>query len=396
MNDSIVVSLKAKDFVAAGSGTVGVDPAYSNLQTSKGATGYVEWKVTLPATGKWRLHVEMTSAVERPCALTLNGEKQDGSILAEVTGGWQSDRLRCFVYGPYDFQSGENLLRIDFTSGEPHLSQFGFSKVESLDLLLPWIAVPGAEGLASIAVLSDGTLLGIGTDKTLRLGGRAEALSGLLRKEPFTPEWSPVADSAEVLSATELSDGTLVAAFADHFLRVRATPASPWVEVPQSGAVISVTQLSDGTFLGVGVDKQLYTRATLSSPWVAIPKSGDVLCAIELSDGTLLGVGVDKQLYTRATFSSPWTLFPTSGDIVSVVELPDGALAFVKSDGGLALAARVAPADTTQTTLPQALRSSSIAATGLEDYGYWLHWMRSLPAQAKHRGKPYRRGLVWR
>lgn len=35
-------------------------------------------------------------------------------------------------------------------------------------------------------------------------------------------------------------------------------------------------------------------------------------------------------------------------------------------------------------------------ATGLEDYGYWLRWKQSLPAQGTGDGKPFRRGVIWR
>ncbi len=35
-------------------------------------------------------------------------------------------------------------------------------------------------------------------------------------------------------------------------------------------------------------------------------------------------------------------------------------------------------------------------ATGLEDYGYWLRWMRSLPAPSAESTTPFRRGVIWR
>jgi cyanobactin cluster PatC/TenC/TruC protein len=35
-------------------------------------------------------------------------------------------------------------------------------------------------------------------------------------------------------------------------------------------------------------------------------------------------------------------------------------------------------------------------ATGLEDYGYWLRWSRSLAPRDPATAKPFRRGVVWR
>lgn len=396
MDNHIVVSIAARDLVASGPGTVGADPAYSNLQVTREPTGYVEWQVHLPAAGRWRLHVQMAAAVRRPCALTVNDEKRGEAILGEVTGGWQGDRLQWFVYGPYDFHDGENRFRIDFTGGQPHLKEFGFSKVEPVELTLPWTELPDTRSLAGVAVLRDGTLLGVGTDRTLSVRTNAAALSGVLRGEPTTGEWTQVPGSGEILAAVELRDGTLLAVGADRFLRARATPASPWVQVPSSGAVVAVTVLHDGTILGVGVDKHLYTRAALTSPWVPVPGSGDMIGALELADGTILGVGTDKLLHARATLTDRWTPIPDSGEVVAVAELPDGALAGVKANGRLCVAGRIRPAAEAALAASPTARGESLHATGLEDYGYWLRWKQSLPSQGTGDGRPFRRGVVWR
>jgi len=127
MSNAIVVSVQAKDFVAAGSGTKAADPAYSNLTVTHGQSGHVEWKVDLPKAGQYRLLALMTAHEARPCALSINGEPQAGPILGEVTGSWHSDTLQWFAYGPYAFKQGENRFRIDFTDYQPHLKEFGFA-----------------------------------------------------------------------------------------------------------------------------------------------------------------------------------------------------------------------------------------------------------------------------
>jgi cyanobactin cluster PatC/TenC/TruC protein len=384
MGSNIVVSVSARELVASGPGTVGADPSHSNLQTTAGATGYVEWNVSLPRAGRWRLHAQMTAAVPRPCALTINGVKQAEAVLGEITGGWQINRLRWFVYGPYDFNQGENRLRVDFTGGQPHLREFGFSKVEPVEVTLPWAHVPEACSLLGVAVLGDGTLLGVGTDRTLYTRSQGAPRGA----------WQQVPNSGEVIAATQLRDGTILAVGADNTLRTRATLAGPWAEVPSSSAVVAVTELGDRTILGVGVDKLLYTRAALKSPWVRVPESGDVIGVIELASGTLVGVGADKLLYTRATLSDRWVKIPDSGDVVAVAELPNGALLGVKGDGRLSAAGRVAPPAAAPGASSTAAAGAPLHATGLEDYGYWLRWKESLPPQGTER--PFRRGVVWR
>jgi hypothetical protein len=130
MSNETLLTVLAKDFSASGSNTLKEEPYYSNLTVTSGETGYIEWRIELPAAGKYQLHALMTAAQSRPCVLSINAAEQDSPILGEVTGGWNSDTLQTFVYGPYAFKQGENLLRIDFTHYQPHLKEFNFSLVE--------------------------------------------------------------------------------------------------------------------------------------------------------------------------------------------------------------------------------------------------------------------------
>ena len=130
---NIFVSVASKDFISGTPNTVGANPQFSNLTvSSQTPTGRVEWKVNLPHAGKYYLHARLTSTQRRPCTLSVNGVNQSAPILGENTGSWQSNTLRWFVYGPYEFKEGENRFAIAFTNGHPHLEQFGFS-AEPLD-----------------------------------------------------------------------------------------------------------------------------------------------------------------------------------------------------------------------------------------------------------------------
>lgn len=127
-SQSLEVSVLSKALVTSGPTTQAVDATYSNLTVTYGSTGFIEWKVSLPTGGPWYLHARMTAEDRRPCSLSINGARQNQPILAEVTGGWYSDRLQDFRYGPYEFRAGENVFRIDFAAYMPHLQMFWFTK----------------------------------------------------------------------------------------------------------------------------------------------------------------------------------------------------------------------------------------------------------------------------
>ncbi|MEZ4300866.1 MAG: LamG-like jellyroll fold domain-containing protein [Polyangiaceae bacterium] len=136
MSKDIVITVPSKDFTASGPGTLKEDPDHSDLTVTPGeGAGYIEWKVTLPVAGKWRLRARMTTAEPRPCSLTLNGAKQAEPILGEVTGSFYAEKLGWFAYGPYDLDAGENLVRLDFEAGHPHLEALEFSELPPCPVL---------------------------------------------------------------------------------------------------------------------------------------------------------------------------------------------------------------------------------------------------------------------
>ncbi len=137
MSKDTVVSVLSKDFMAAGEGTLGAAPDFSNLTATPGkAAGYIEWKITLPRAGKWRIRALMTSAEARPCALQINGVAQADPILGDVTGGDGADTLTWIAHGPYDFEDGENLVHIAFSTGQPLLKELAFVEIGPSDVLV--------------------------------------------------------------------------------------------------------------------------------------------------------------------------------------------------------------------------------------------------------------------
>lgn len=128
MNNDTVISVLTKDFTAATDGAVRESSDFSNLTLGPAdiPTGFFEWKVNLPRAGTWRLRVLMTAATERPMALAINGKQYPTPILKEVTGSWRADKLTWFIYGPYEFKKDENIVRLDYAGGSPHLKELAF------------------------------------------------------------------------------------------------------------------------------------------------------------------------------------------------------------------------------------------------------------------------------
>jgi predicted flap endonuclease-1-like 5' DNA nuclease len=124
------VRLLSKDYHAASAGTVGAASEYGGATVSpvNGASVFLEWKVTLPKAGKWYLHVKLAAADARPAHITVNGSKQREPILNQTTGGLMPAHARFFVYGPFSFQRGENLFRLDFSDHMPCLQEFLFTE----------------------------------------------------------------------------------------------------------------------------------------------------------------------------------------------------------------------------------------------------------------------------
>jgi uncharacterized protein (DUF697 family)/uncharacterized coiled-coil protein SlyX len=331
----ILVRLPTKDFSAASKETHGAHPDWSSLTCTGAVSGFIEWKASLPRAGKWRLHFLMTAQDRRPCSLTINGVKQSGNILEETTGSWHAPTLAWTAYGPYDFKEGENLVRIDFGSFQPHLKELGFSEAADkpvglapIAASLPWRRIPDSGAVIGLCLMRDGTFLGVGTDNQLYTRASLEA------------PWKLVPTSGAVKSVVQLRDGTIAGVGMDNMIWTRATLTSNWVQVPGSGAISFLTQLRDWTLAGVGMDDAVYTRPTLRSPWTHVPNSANIRGLMERPDGTLVAMGMEYLLHDRPGLKGSWTQIPGGGAMLGLVELPDGSLVGVGRDNFLYLADR--------------------------------------------------------
>ena len=138
--------------------------------------------------------------------------------------------------------------------------------------------------------------------------------------------WAAVADSGNVIDVAVMKDGTILGVGMNYALFTRADLTSPWQNAAP-GNVSSVTVMPDGTILGVGINlgkdpfaknHTLFTMADLNHVWQSVPDSGEVKDVAAMPDGTIIGVGMDDTLYTRADLTSRWESVANSGFVIGV------------------------------------------------------------------------------
>ncbi len=362
MHNELVVAMLARYDSGAHRRTIRADGSWANLTVSHDAAGFIEWRVSLPRGGRWYLHAHMTAAASRPCTLSINGAPQSGLILGEITTSWHSDKLSWLRYGPYEFQRGENIVRIDFSTYQPHLRELGFAPAEPLPLQFPWRKIPDSSAVLSVTPLRDGTIVGVGLDNLL------------YTRATLTSPWVQVPGSGAVLAVTQLRDGRLLAVATNGLLYTRGSLTSPWVQVPSSGRVLAVRELANRTLLGIGPDHLLYTRTSLDGAWVQLAGSGEVLHIAELSDGTLLGVGTDKQLYVAEREPQPGAAPDENKGAETMSRLQ--ALEHKTTEQGLLIAtleASLSERDLRSAVLEQALAAKDVQLQELQQQHAALH-----------------------
>ena len=80
-----------------------------------GIPGTYSYDFKMEKGGMFYLHAYFASDETRPATLFINNN-DSGLILSEVTGGWNTEQLKWFVYGPYKFKSGKNTIALKFPS----------------------------------------------------------------------------------------------------------------------------------------------------------------------------------------------------------------------------------------------------------------------------------------
>lgn len=178
--------------------------------------------------------------------------------------------------------------------------------------------------MIGVAVMPDGSILGVGTDNTL------------YTRANLTAAWSQVANSGSVKSVTVQADGTIVGLGMDNTLYTRASLTANWAAVPYGGVMNYLVALQEVTVIGVGTDNLLYTRAGLTGAWVQVANSGSVKAVAVLANGTIVGVNMQGKLVTRTTLTGGWVASTNqSGTMVGVAGMPDGTILGVGSDNTL-------------------------------------------------------------
>ena len=90
-----------------------------------GIPGTSSWDFKLNNSGSYYFHAYYAADESRPAIISIN-KKEQGKILAEVTGGWNTQQLKWFTYGPYKFKKGKNTISLKF-EGVPSIRGFCIS-----------------------------------------------------------------------------------------------------------------------------------------------------------------------------------------------------------------------------------------------------------------------------
>jgi len=112
---------------------------------------------------------------------------------------------------------------------------------------------------------------------------------------------TPDPDTCCVISITQLSNGALIGVGTDNYLYKREKLSDKWKQIkcPSSCCVTNVSTLSDGyTIVGVGLSGYIYTIVD-GQGWTLVDKSKKMLSVIQLKDGTIIGAGTDHRIYRK-------------------------------------------------------------------------------------------------
>lgn len=151
-----------------------------------------------------------------------------------------------------------------------------------------WVSCPlhsmdKAKIARSIACNPDGSYVAVFANKTYCT--RAVLTSGY-----WFGEWA-----ASHLAIVNGRDGILIGV-TDAGVQTSTSFKGPWCAVPNSGGMISATQLSDGTVLGVGKDNIIYAWDTLNGKWAQFDDTVRVVSLAEWQ-GRLVAVTTDGRIF---------------------------------------------------------------------------------------------------
>jgi len=148
-----------------------------------------------------------------------------------------------------------------------------------------WTRAKGSCCVQSVAVLADGTLLGVGEDKML-----------YTKKSPRVGEWEgPLENTCCIKTVAVMPDGTILATNRDEELLIKTDLTdleTEWKKI--SANVRAVEVFSDGKILALTNDSNLKIRNGVKGNWRYYGGVGhdDVITDIAIqADDTVVGVG---------------------------------------------------------------------------------------------------------
>ena len=96
------------------------DGKWDGLAVCHGEGGFEEWTAAVKTAGRYFIHFRYCAGKSRPCALTINGRKQAGTVLGRTTGGFYARHLAWQTCGPFELGKGKNKIRLQAAGQMPH------------------------------------------------------------------------------------------------------------------------------------------------------------------------------------------------------------------------------------------------------------------------------------
>ena len=115
-------------------GNVAKDAYGPGSINSNATPALIEYKVTVPAAGAYKLAAEYASNENRAVDIFVNGNKQLNDVAALDTGGFRDDRKAWQVLGTVNLTAGDNVLRITRGGPIPHFFRYLLLPVGSSDI----------------------------------------------------------------------------------------------------------------------------------------------------------------------------------------------------------------------------------------------------------------------
>ena len=115
-------------------GNVAKDAYGPGSINSNGTPALIEYKISVPAAGAYKLAAEYASNENRAVDIFVNGSKQLNDVAALDTGGFRDDRKSWQVLGTVNLTAGDNVLRITRGGPIPHFFRYLLLPVGSSDI----------------------------------------------------------------------------------------------------------------------------------------------------------------------------------------------------------------------------------------------------------------------